>query len=176
MALLNYHHSTMESRRTIELQIFIAAITLFLIITKGLYDARDVVALVSWAPAAIAVAYGFLLAIYFWMLFRIETANMFDRQQYHRLEKCARRMLPGLTEIVETKGTKNESKKETVGQAISRSWAAVPPFAVAVVIAVSCWGFLFLAPSGTPKREHLTPSSATVSTTLPAKAQPKGNK
>lgn len=88
--LLKYHHNAMESRRTIQLTIFTACIAFFLIVTKGLYDARATILATPWTPYVVGIFFVLLLVIYFYMLIRMEIASKFDREQYHHLEDCVR--------------------------------------------------------------------------------------
>jgi hypothetical protein len=147
MALLNYHHHAMEARRSLELKIFTAGIAFLLVITKGLHDTPTFIS-ARGAPEATLAAFGILLGIYCFMLIRIETATAFDRRQYHRLERCVRRMLPEYAKDQEA--LDNSGKQETWLQALVRSWAAFPPFVAATVIAIACWLFLFLRAPGNP--------------------------
>jgi hypothetical protein len=141
--MLKYHHSAMESRRTIQLTIFTACVGLFLVVTKGLSDARAAILATSWANYAVGGFFFLLLAIYLHMLLRMEAASKFDRKQYHHLEDCVRARIPeySLKPVAAT-----PRKEETSFMLFLRAWASVPPFMAAVVIAISCWCFIFLLP------------------------------
>jgi hypothetical protein len=173
LELLKYHHLAMESRRGIELKIFTGAVTLILVATKGLYDAR--IATMSGAPSLCLGAFGLLLAIYGFMLWRIEIATSFDRRMYHAIENRIRDMLSiktilepesrwttvwhswtGWRPFRKKRSVANAAapeksgkpglspKRESLSVTLLRSWAAVPPFLAACVITAACWVFLFL--------------------------------
>jgi hypothetical protein len=146
MALLNYHHHAMEARRSLELKVFTGGVAFLLVITKGLHDSPAYISS-RWAPTATAVIFGLLWAIYLFMLFRIEIATSPDRRSYHFLEQKIGEIL-----AINANGkvVGKRDRRETWCEVLLRSWAAVPPFCAATVIAIACWLYLFLSPKTEP--------------------------
>jgi hypothetical protein len=166
LSLLEYHHRAMESRRAIELKIFTAAIAFFLVITKGLYDAREVLYSYQGAGYFLAVPFLLSLVIYLFMLLCIESASKRNRQKYHywsdRIDALVKEELLDNSgnNILKRNGSpsagnsdkkrdnvdfRNSKRSESFLQTLLSSWAAVPPFLAAVVIAFSCYMFLIVS-------------------------------
>lgn len=140
LRLLEYHHRAMEARRSIQLKIFTGGIAFLLIITKGLYDYRDAIYNVPHILLIIIGGFAALPAIYAFMLVRIEAASKRDRESYHGLESDLRQVVKGY--FYEPSLDKPE-RREGLGWSLLRSWAAVPPFLVALLVGVACVLFLW---------------------------------
>lgn len=142
MEFLRCHRNAIEVRRADELKICTAAVVFLLVVTKGLSEAPDFLSSTCGLTATVA-GFTILLSIYGFMLLMIEKANKHNRYSYNILEAALKERVPEFKQLGSSETIK-EIAAETRGETIVRSWAAVPPFAAAVVVAILCLVFLFV--------------------------------
>ena len=128
--LLDYHHRAMESRRAIQLQIFLGTVAVYWLL---IHNASD---LISKMKNSILMQMSFVIMWFLYLVFTIQVEgwNKQDRQKYLSLEKSLWASSVG--------GNKSEEEKECWRRTLWRSWAGVLSVVMISFLTYASWLFL----------------------------------
>lgn len=128
--LLEYHHRAMESRRAIQVQIFLGTIAVYWLL---IHNARVLIS--EWAGVQMFMQIGFGVVWFLYLIFTIQVEgwNKHDRQKYLALEKSL---------WASSAGGSLAEEKECWCSTLWRSWAGVVSVIMISFLAYVCWRFV----------------------------------
>ncbi len=82
--VMDYHHRAMETRRTIQVQIFLGTVAVYWLLTLG---AKTLIS--EWKDSQVFIRGAFISIAFLYLLFTIQVEgwNKHDRQKYLSLER-----------------------------------------------------------------------------------------
>ena len=135
--LLDYHHRAMETRREVQLRIFLGVVAMYLVLAKGTADSISKVSEPQLLQIWVQYFFGIVFILYTIFTLQVEGWNKADRQKYMRLQQ----MLWD-SSVDSDKPKKECCKEECWCTSIRFSWAGTWPVLTVLLLTIICCIFV----------------------------------